>query len=138
MKAAEIRPLPPVRIQKKQKTLSTVLFAAGVLILLLGVFCFLIGDLQLPAFASINSRLKSESGDVRLMVDPQAAPHVAKDLEGVALLKGGSGEIDKKAAPELTHISDALGYYIAAEFPVQGRPKTAIHHISASRTIYYG
>ena len=63
---------------------------------------------------------------------------MAKDLEGVALLKGGSGEIDKKAAPELTHISDALGYYIAAEFPVQGRPKTAIHHISASRTIYYG
>ena len=59
MKAAEIRPLPPVRIQKKQKTLSTVLFAAGALILLLGVFCFLIGDLQLPAFASINSRLKS-------------------------------------------------------------------------------
>ncbi len=87
---------------------------------------------------AVNSRLKSESGDVRLMVDPQAAPHVAKDLEGVALLKGGSGEIDKKAAPELTHISDALGYYIAAEFPVQGRPKTAIHHISASRTIYYG
>ena len=42
MKAAEIRPLPPVRIQKKQKTLSTVLFAAGALILLLGVFCFLI------------------------------------------------------------------------------------------------
>ena len=37
MKAAEIRPLPPVRIQKKQKTLSTVLFAAGALILLLGV-----------------------------------------------------------------------------------------------------
>ena len=87
---------------------------------------------------AVNSRLKSESGDVRLMIDPQAAPHVVKDLEGVVLLKGGSGEIDKKAAPELTHISDALGYYIAAEFPVQGKPKTTIHHISASRTIYYG
>lgn len=87
---------------------------------------------------AVNSRLKSESGDIRLMIDPQAAPHVVKDLEGVVLLKGGSGEIDKKATPELTHISDALGYYIAAEFPVQGKPKTTIHHISASRTIYYG
>ena len=38
MKAAEIRPLPPVRIQKKQKTLSTILFAAGALILLKSVY----------------------------------------------------------------------------------------------------
>ena len=67
---------------------------------------------------AVNSRLKSESGDVRLMVDPNAAPHVKKDLEGVILLKGGSGEIDKRATPELSHISDALGYYVAKEFPL--------------------
>lgn len=51
-----------------------------------------------------NSRLKSESGDIRLMVDATYAPHVVKDLEGVILLKGGSGEIDKKSTPELTHM----------------------------------
>lgn len=58
---------------------------------------------------AMNSRLKSESGDIRLMVDPQAAPHVVKDLEGVVLLKGGSGEIDKKATPALTHMCFAPG-----------------------------
>jgi hypothetical protein len=41
-----------------------------------------------------------------------------KDLEGVRLLKGGSGEIDKAADPDLTHISDGPGYYIAKEFPI--------------------
>jgi hypothetical protein len=36
---------------------------------------------------------------------------VVTDLEGVALLKGGSGELDKKTNPSLSHISDALGCY---------------------------
>ena len=67
---------------------------------------------------AMNSRLKSEAGDIRLMVDRQAAPHVVKDLEGVVLLKGGSGEIDKRSTPELSHISDALGYYVASAFPL--------------------
>ena len=74
---------------------------------------------------AMNSRLKSEAGDIRLMVDPVAAPHVVKDLEGVVLLKGGSGEIDKKATPELTHISDALGYYIQKRFPLIRRTMTS-------------
>jgi hypothetical protein len=50
------------------------------------------------------------------MVDPAAAPHVVRDLEGVRTLKGGSGEIDKKADPKLTHISD--GYT-----PLPRRPR---------------
>lgn len=66
---------------------------------------------------AMNSRLRSESGEIRLMVDTKRAQHVVRDLEGVVLLKGGSGEIDKKGTPDLTHISDALGYYIIAEFP---------------------
>lgn len=70
---------------------------------------------------ALNSRMKSASGEIRLMVDPVKAPHVVTDLEGVQLLEGGSGEIDKKANPMLTHISDALGYYVAAEFPIVAR-----------------
>lgn len=69
---------------------------------------------------AVNARLRSASGIVRMLVDPRRAPHVAEDLDGVVLLKGGSGEIDKKATPELTHLSDALGYYVEEEFPVQG------------------
>lgn len=66
----------------------------------------------------VNTRLLSGVSTVRLMVDGAKAPHVVQDLEGVRLLEGGSGEIDKDADPDLTHISDALGYYIAAKYPL--------------------
>ena len=68
---------------------------------------------------AVNSRLRSLDGTIRCMVDPIAAKHVVIDLEGVRLLEGGSGEIDKKRDPHLTHISDALGYYIVDRFPVR-------------------
>jgi len=67
---------------------------------------------------AVNTRLKSISGEVRLMVDPRFAPNVVIDFEGVRLVKGGSGEIDKKATPKLTHVTDAIGYYVFYEFPV--------------------
>ena len=73
---------------------------------------------------AVNTRLKSMDGTVRLKVDPKKAPHLARDLEGVRLLEGGSGEIDKKRDPMLSHISDALGYYIEREFPVRSRTLT--------------
>lgn len=85
---------------------------------------------------AVNSRLKSESGDIRLMVDPKTAPHVVKDLEGVVLLKGGSGEIDKKSTPELSHISDALGYYVERRFPIQGKPVSTMTTIATGRRTY--
>lgn len=69
---------------------------------------------------AVNTRLKAASGEVRLMVDPAKAPKTVRDLEGVCLLEGGSGEIDKKANPELSHLSDALGYYVVRRFPVGG------------------
>lgn len=67
---------------------------------------------------AVNSRLKAKNGTIRLLVDPGKAPHVVTDFEGVRLLKGGSGEIDKMATPKLTHMSDAIGYYIEYEFPI--------------------
>lgn len=68
---------------------------------------------------AVNSRLRSADGAVRLMVDPVHAPHVVKDFEGVRILDGGSGEIDKKHNPILTHLTDGVGYYVAKEFPVR-------------------
>lgn len=67
---------------------------------------------------AVNSRLRSTSGEIRMMVDPAKAPNVVRDLEGVTTLKGGSGELDKKANPTLTHISDGLGYHVVAEYPI--------------------
>ena len=55
---------------------------------------------------AMNSRLMSAAGDIRLMIDPVKAPNMVKDLEGVRLLAGGSGELDKRADPKLSHISE--------------------------------
>lgn len=71
---------------------------------------------------AMNSRLKSANGEIKMMVDGAKAPNVVRDLDGVVLLKGGSGEIDKAMTPTLTHITDAIGYYIEKEYPVI--PKT--------------
>lgn len=68
---------------------------------------------------AVNSRLYSLEGAVRLMVDPTKAPHVIRDLEGVRYLEGSAGEIDKKRDPDLTHLSESLGYYIVREFPIE-------------------
>jgi Terminase large subunit, T4likevirus-type, N-terminal len=69
---------------------------------------------------SVNTRLKNAAGQVRLFVDPAKAPNVVKDIEGVTLLKGGSGEIDKKSTPMLTHLTDALGYFVHERHPMGG------------------
>jgi hypothetical protein len=68
---------------------------------------------------SVNSRLLTMDKKVRLMINPSKAPHVVKDFEGVQCVEGGSGEIDKKKNPDLSHISDAIGYYIHRKFPVR-------------------
>jgi hypothetical protein len=73
---------------------------------------------------AVNSRLMTTTGKFRLRVDPARAPNLVKDLEGVRLLAGGSGEIDKNADRKLSHISDALGYYVVKEFPVEQRRLT--------------
>jgi hypothetical protein len=61
------------------------------------------------------------------MVDPTRAPHVVRDLEGVRLLAGGSGEIDKKHDDALTHLSDALGYYVHYEYPLPAGGSKFVH-----------
>lgn len=42
-----------------QKALSVTFYVLGALIALLGVFCFLVGDMQVPAFAEINEHFKT-------------------------------------------------------------------------------
>lgn len=67
---------------------------------------------------AMNSRLFNMLGEVYLVVDPTAAPNVVKDFEGVRVIQGGTGEIDKKRDPALSHLTDGVGYYINKEFPV--------------------
>lgn len=77
---------------------------------------------------AVNTRLLSGSKAVRLLVDPKHAPNVVRDFEGVRLLEGGSGEIDKKAGEEagLTHLSDAIGYYVEYRFSTKVAPRSKV------------
>ena len=70
---------------------------------------------------AVNSRLQSADGTVRLLVDPMKCPHTVTDFEGVTCRDDGSGEIDKRSAPMLTHLTDAIGYYVHHEHPLQHR-----------------
>jgi hypothetical protein len=76
--------------------------------------------------ASVNAQCLTVDGRRRLVVDPSAEPLIA-DLEQV--IYGDNGELDKRSNPMLTHISDALGYWIAREWPVRkAAPLVATMH----------
>lgn len=75
---------------------------------------------------AVNSLLKNAMGEIKLMVDPVKAPNVVKDFEGVRVLEGGTGELDKKSDPLLSHWLDGVGYYIAQEWPVAPKPTAAL------------
>jgi len=63
-----------------------------------------------------NARLRSVDGTIRLLVDPRCR-HTIEDLEGVTWSQDGT-DIDKKGSPMLSHLSDALGYYLHREHPI--------------------
>lgn len=72
---------------------------------------------------AMNARLRNAAGEVRVLVDPTAAPELVRDLEIVSLKDGAMHvELDKPTTEPgklRTHLSDALGYYVAAAHPVR-------------------
>jgi len=72
---------------------------------------------------AVNARLETADGEHHLVVDPETAAHVVDDFEGVCVIEGGSGELLKPTSgvgSELTHLTDALGYYIFKRHGVGG------------------
>lgn len=67
---------------------------------------------------ALCSRLRSADGKVHLIVSP-SCPNLLDDLDGVMLLEGGSGEIDKAKDRRRTHMTDALGYMVEYEHPLR-------------------
>jgi len=69
----------------------------------------------------VNAVLKNLSGEHRLLIDPKCK-HLIRDLEQVRWKADPYGnslaELDK-SDPMRTHVSDALGYLIAREFPMR-------------------
>jgi hypothetical protein len=75
---------------------------------------------------AVNSRLESVAGVVRFLVDPIRAPHVVEDLEEVVLAEGSAGEVDKNTNKMLTHLSEAIGYYVAEKHPLRAGSEVVI------------
>jgi phage terminase large subunit len=69
----------------------------------------------------VNARLCNSLGERRLFIDPRCR-QLIRDLEQVTWKTDANGnplvELNK-SDPLRTHTSDALGYYIAQEFPMQ-------------------
>lgn len=71
--------------------------------------------------AAINARCETMDGKTHLRIDPSCKRLIA-DLEQVVF--ADNGELDKKSNEELTHISDAAGYWVHRDFPVSKPPVT--------------
>lgn len=70
---------------------------------------------------AVNGRLRNALGAVRVVISPRCGTLI-RDMEQVVWK---SAELDKRNT-RLTHASDALGYYIAREFPVGGQREGGI------------
>jgi len=70
----------------------------------------------------VNAMLRNYVGQRRLLVDPKCK-QVIQDLEQVSWKADPHGnplaELDK-SDPMRNHVSDAVGYYVAREFPMRG------------------
>jgi hypothetical protein len=64
--------------------------------------------------AAVNARCETMDGARHLRIDPTCV-HLIADMEQVIFKD--NGDLDKQN-PALTHVSDALGYWIHQEFPL--------------------
>jgi len=69
----------------------------------------------------VNAKLRNSVGQYRILVDPNCK-HLIRDLEQVSWQAdpygNPMGTLDK-SDKNRTHVSDALGYLVAREFPMQ-------------------
>lgn len=75
--------------------------------------------------AAVNGRACTSDGKRHLVVDPSCVKLIG-DLEQVIF--DAKGELDQKSNPLLTHISDALGYWIHREWPPVRRTTAGSYH----------
>ena len=86
---------------------------------------------------AVNSALKrTKSGqlDARyilpgVLIDPKACPKLLEDFEKTTVVTGGSGELYKPTGKKwpYTHMTDAIGYLIEAEWPIT-KLETVVRH----------
>jgi len=67
---------------------------------------------------SVNSRFSTYDGRIGALVNPRTCPRLVRDMEGVTL--DGDGAIVKDKKSNLTHLSDAWGYWTHRIAPIRG------------------
>lgn len=78
---------------------------------------------------AMNTRLKTADGVVSMLIDTKCQ-FLIKDLEGVRVLEGGSGEIDKKRDKKLTHMC------FAGETPLNGQRIDSLPERGTGNTMF--
>lgn len=76
--------------------------------------------------SAVNGVCETMSGRHQLQLDPSCLGLIA-DLEQVIYAE--NGELDKKSNPLLTHLSDALGYWIVRDFPPVSRVRAGAERV---------
>lgn len=66
---------------------------------------------------SMNTQLRSADGYINVVIDPVKTPMICRDFEGVTC--DDEGNLEKNEAM-LSHISDAVSYYVHAAHPFGG------------------
>ena len=67
---------------------------------------------------AVNARIENADEVAHLLVDPRKCRHTIMDFEGVLCTPDGSGSIEKTRDLMLTHLTDAIGYYICKKYPL--------------------
>jgi hypothetical protein len=76
---------------------------------------------------AMNTRFCDGFGQRHLFVDGSKAPKFVEDCETTQVVVGGSGDIDKRATPGHTHLTDAASYFVQKEYPVgHGRSRVLV------------
>jgi terminase large subunit-like protein len=75
---------------------------------------------------AVNARCETTDGKSHMVIDPSCT-HLISDLEQVIFAE--NGELDKKSNPMLTHISDALGYWVHQDWPPVSTTSAAVAHV---------
>lgn len=69
---------------------------------------------------TMNSRLKSSTGEINLTINPKTCPHLKKDFERVVWKEGASAILDQTTDRDLTHSTDGVGYAHCVLTPIHG------------------
>jgi len=72
---------------------------------------------------ALNGRLRTADGKIHMLIDPRCK-RIIEDLDNVSVIPGSAGELDKTSNLLLTHLTDALGYFVVYEHPLHAGAET--------------